>query len=306
KQCARQRLLRAQFPILIFSKSHDFVHNVKRHPCETSVRFTIGGGLCQLSNALYEAALAAGFEIVERHAMAVSLRVRAPRPSVMPPCSGTIRSALPFRIEAALRQGMLEVTLRGGRAQIVCKDTDLQAEQRLSANDCTSCAETACAPRHAWPHVVASESCATLVALRRALSLRHAPSQGHPLPPPIRPAHAISTGLRRWPAAGSPRVENPFCSRRPLLPARVPMPCAKPSRVLISMSSWPAGRGNMRVTSGGASGPARLKAPNGHASSPPSCCPLLSSMSQGRFSRRWRTGCRSSPRKNAAWAMFAA
>ena len=28
----------------------------------------IGGGLCQLSNALYEAALAAGFEIVERHA----------------------------------------------------------------------------------------------------------------------------------------------------------------------------------------------------------------------------------------------
>ncbi|TMJ35729.1 MAG: hypothetical protein E6G87_11825 [Alphaproteobacteria bacterium] len=81
KQCARQRLLRAQFPILIFSKSHDFVHNVKRHPCETSVRFTIGGGLCQLSNALYEAALAAGFEIVERHAMAVSCgfarRIRA-------------------------------------------------------------------------------------------------------------------------------------------------------------------------------------------------------------------------------------
>lgn len=27
-----------------------------------------GGGLCQLSNGLYEAALAAGFEIVERHA----------------------------------------------------------------------------------------------------------------------------------------------------------------------------------------------------------------------------------------------
>ena len=29
---------------------------------------TVGGGLCQLSNALYETALGAGFEIVERHA----------------------------------------------------------------------------------------------------------------------------------------------------------------------------------------------------------------------------------------------
>ena len=28
----------------------------------------IGGGLCQLSNALYDAALSAGFEIIERHA----------------------------------------------------------------------------------------------------------------------------------------------------------------------------------------------------------------------------------------------
>jgi hypothetical protein len=31
----------------------------------------VGGGLCQLSNALYDAALAAGFEIVERHAHSV-------------------------------------------------------------------------------------------------------------------------------------------------------------------------------------------------------------------------------------------
>ena len=29
---------------------------------------TVGGGLCQLSNALYDAALSAGFEIIERHA----------------------------------------------------------------------------------------------------------------------------------------------------------------------------------------------------------------------------------------------
>ena len=37
-------------------------------------------------------------------------------------------------------------------------------------------------PRHAWPHrVVAEETCATLVALRRAVSLRRTPKQGRAL-----------------------------------------------------------------------------------------------------------------------------
>ena len=198
---------------------------------------SIGGGLCQLSNALYEAALAAGFEIVERHAhsrIVAGSRAAFERDATVfwNYVDLRFRSSEPLRIEAALRRGMLEVTLRGGRTQIVCKDTDLQAEQRLSANDCTSCAETACdrhdperplpldvdgptawlvdacwpefsilfaatahaedalfvpqrlreSPRHAWPqHVVASENCATLVALRRALSLRRAPRQGRAL-----------------------------------------------------------------------------------------------------------------------------
>ena len=194
----------------------------------------IGGGLCQLSNALYEAALAAGFNIVERHAY--SRIVPGSRAAVERDATVfwnyvdlRFRSREPFRIEASLRNGALEVTLRGGRTQAVCKDTDLRAEELPFASDCTSCAETVChrhdpeqppvpsdevptawlvdacwpefsilfaatarqedalfvpqrlrqSPRHAWPqHVVASENCATLVALRRALSLRHAPKQG--------------------------------------------------------------------------------------------------------------------------------
>jgi hypothetical protein len=143
------------------------------------------------------------------------------------------RSARPFRIEAALRQGMLVVVLRGLAGPAVGKDADLRAAELLAANDCTNCGETDCrrhAPeqplspfgeqgpvawlvdacwpefsilfaataspedalfvpqrlrqslRHAWPHaVVASETCATLVALRRALGLRRAPKQGRVL-----------------------------------------------------------------------------------------------------------------------------
>ena len=197
----------------------------------------IGGGLCQLSNALYEAALAAGFEVIERHAH--SRIVPGSRAALARDATVfwnyvdlRFRSPAPFRIEAALRQGMLEITLRGGSAQVICKDSDVRAEERPSANDCTSCAQAACdrhdpeqplpldaegptawlvdacwpefsilfaatareedalfvpqrlreSKRHAWPqHVVASENCATLVALRRALRLRHAPRQGRGL-----------------------------------------------------------------------------------------------------------------------------
>jgi len=47
------------------SKSRGFV--VGREIREGCILPTIGGGLCQLSNALYDAALKAGFEIIERH-----------------------------------------------------------------------------------------------------------------------------------------------------------------------------------------------------------------------------------------------
>jgi hypothetical protein len=107
-----------------------------------------GGGLCQLSNALYEAALRAGFEIVERHAHSrvvpgskaalgrdatvfwnyVDLRFRAPRA---------------FRIEARMTSDALVVTFRA-----VAPDVDSHlpspAAEVASAHDCVSCGESAC------------------------------------------------------------------------------------------------------------------------------------------------------------------
>jgi hypothetical protein len=196
----------------------------------------IGGGLCQLSNALYEAAVSAGFEIVERHAhsrIVAGSRAAAGRDATVfwNYVDLRFRSNRPFRIEAVIRGGALEVTLRGRTAAGLCKDTDLREEERLVANDCSSCDETEChrnpekplphaddgptawlvdacwpefsilfaataraedtlfvpqrlrqTERHAWPqHVVAAETCATLVALRRALGLRHTPRQGRAL-----------------------------------------------------------------------------------------------------------------------------
>ncbi|WP_119268949.1 VanW family protein [Taklimakanibacter deserti] len=199
---------------------------------------SIGGGLCQLSNALYEAAVTAGFDIVERHGH--SRVVPGSRASLGRDAAVfwnyvdlRFRSNAAFRIEASLRQGALVVTLRGGAGPAICKDADLREDERLGANDCTSCGETDChrheaeqplaplgeegptawlvdacwpefsilfaatarpedalfvpqrlrqSPRHAWPDgVVASETCATLVALRRALGLRQAPRQGRAL-----------------------------------------------------------------------------------------------------------------------------
>ncbi len=199
---------------------------------------SIGGGLCQLSNALYEAAMAAGFDIVERHAHSRIIpgsRASARRDATVfwNYVDLRFRATQPFRIEASLRRGALVVVLRGLAAPAVRKDADLHEEQRLAANDCTSCGETDCrryapveplpplgdegptawlvdacwpefsilfaatarpedalfvpqrlrqSPRHAWPEaVVASETCATLIALRRALGLRHAPKQGRVL-----------------------------------------------------------------------------------------------------------------------------
>jgi hypothetical protein len=196
---------------------------------------SIGGGLCQLSNALHEAAIGAGFEIIERHShsrIVAGSRAAAGRDATVfwNYVDLRFRSSKAFRIEVSMRNGALEVRLRGHVPQAVAKDSELREDDRLGANDCTTCGETDCrrsdaeqllspfgeagptawlvdacwpefsilfaatarpedalfvpqrlrqSPRYAWPEdVVASESCATLVALRRAFSLRHAPMQG--------------------------------------------------------------------------------------------------------------------------------
>jgi len=80
----------------------------------------VGGGLCQISNALYDAALQANFEIVERHAhtqvIAGSLAERGRDATVFwNYVDLRFRAAGPFRIEARLGKDHLRVTFRGAR-----------------------------------------------------------------------------------------------------------------------------------------------------------------------------------------------
>lgn len=109
----------------------------------------VGGGLCQLSNALYEAALNSGFEIIERHPhsrVVPGSRAEAGRDATVfwNYVDLRFRSNRTFRIEAALRHGALEIVLRGEKGQIALKEGDVSEAERLAANDCTSCGETTC------------------------------------------------------------------------------------------------------------------------------------------------------------------
>ena len=114
---------------------------------------SVGGGLCQLSNALYGAALHAGFEIVERHAHSRSMD-SAPeqgRPDATVFWNYVdlrFRARHPFRVEARMDAGTLSVRLRGtpaaapaveapGRVRIL---RVLGAEPR----SCVSCGEDEC------------------------------------------------------------------------------------------------------------------------------------------------------------------
>lgn len=114
---------------------------------------SVGGGLCQLSNALYQAALQAGCEIIERHAHTqavpgsaaargqdatvfwnyVDLRFRAPHR---------------LRIEASLSRDTLTLRFTGqAESKIVTKESGKGKSIPLvldSINDCASCGQHEC------------------------------------------------------------------------------------------------------------------------------------------------------------------
>ncbi len=122
---------------------------------------TVGGGLCQLSNALYEAALGAGFEIVERH----------PHSRVVPGSRAVqgrdatvfwnyvdlrFRSPHAFRIEARMDSADLDIRFRGIRGPRGA-GAPSPVTPPGSVHDCVSCGQVACfrhAPRQdsSQPH----------------------------------------------------------------------------------------------------------------------------------------------------------
>lgn len=107
-----------------------------------------GGGLCQLSNGLYEAALAAGFEIIERHAhsrLVPGSRAAAGRDATVfwNYVDLRFRSRAAFRIEARLTGSELEIRFRGIAASASGVVVRFPAP-RDTAHDCVGCAHDGC------------------------------------------------------------------------------------------------------------------------------------------------------------------
>ena len=108
---------------------------------------TIGGGLCQLSNALYDAALSAGFEILERHAhtqvMPGSLAEAGRDATVFwNYVDLRFKSSRPFRIEATVDAEFLTVCFRSivnqSRVQYSEKKTMI-AVASTAPQSCVTC-----------------------------------------------------------------------------------------------------------------------------------------------------------------------
>ncbi len=119
---------------------------------------SVGGGLCLLSNALYQVALRAGFEIVERHAHSA----RVPGSAAIAGQDATVfwnyvdlrfRAQHAFRVEVVLSEDELVVRVRGIGAirdavAVGAAPIPIGALAEAESEDCGSCGIDECV-RHA-------------------------------------------------------------------------------------------------------------------------------------------------------------
>lgn len=110
----------------------------------------LGGGLCQLSGLLYQAALAAGLEVVERHAHSRILPGSAAEQNL----DATVfwnyvdlrfRSDTPWRIEAELSASELIIRIRStGAAKVVAPVVSPAPPRQAPSGDCLTCGMLEC------------------------------------------------------------------------------------------------------------------------------------------------------------------
>lgn len=130
-----------------------------------------GGGLCQLSNAIYEAALQAGCEIVERHAH--SRRVAGSAAALGRDATVAwnyvdlrFRPRKALRIEARLTREELIVRFRGEEGTVAPRPTSTTetVAPGATARSCATCGEVSCfRHEHHAAHSVAAGRTAYLV-----------------------------------------------------------------------------------------------------------------------------------------------
>lgn len=110
---------------------------------------TIAGGLCQLSNALYDTAVNANFEIVERHKHTKVIQgslAEKDRDATVKWNYIDLRfkSSFDFRIEAELSSDKLIVRFKSKEKNIKSVEGGVNLQQSDQLNDCYSCGNFAC------------------------------------------------------------------------------------------------------------------------------------------------------------------
>lgn len=110
---------------------------------------TIAGGLCQLSNALYDAALNANFDIVERHKHTKVIKgslAEKDRDATVKWNYIDLRfkSSFDFRIEIELTSDKLVVNYRSKQKNLKSNDDKFDLRNSNKLNDCYSCGNFAC------------------------------------------------------------------------------------------------------------------------------------------------------------------
>lgn len=110
---------------------------------------TIAGGLCQLSNALYDAALKANFDIIERHKHSQVIKgslAEQDRDATVKWNYIDLRfkSTFDFRIEVELNSDKLIVQFKSEQRNLKSNNENLNQRAFHKLNDCYSCGNHAC------------------------------------------------------------------------------------------------------------------------------------------------------------------
>lgn len=174
---------------------------------------SVGGGLCQISNALYDCALQAGLEVVERHAHSR----RLPGSSAEVGRDATVfwnyvdlrlRAPFPWQIRVTLSQDELIVRLHGRldspTRSGLRKAVPPAAESRTAAESCESCGMVSCFRHPSAAGLAQSAITAWVVDAfqpEHAAWLKKQRQPGDQLFLPL-DSHRWRIGPYRWPSAG--------------------------------------------------------------------------------------------------------
>jgi vancomycin resistance protein VanW len=200
---------------------------------------TVGGGLCQLSNALHEAALDAGLEVVERHAhtrIVPGSRAEAGRDATVfwNYLDFRFRSRSPFRIEARLTADELELTIRGGIAGAFMPIPEILAG--TIAHDCLTCGQTTC-HRHDPDGIDAGAPTAWLVDGASPEFTALMRDRAGPDDILMLPSRRLGQAAAAWPALATEYGADLAALRRSLA-LRSTGPGTPRARVLLDADAW--------------------------------------------------------------------